>query len=64
MMVGGHDVRSDLIRKYYVPRFFVPNAIFMSLHGPAITCIPVVASISQIHVPPIQHELKHCRVHI
>ena len=30
---------------------FVHNAIFMSLHGPAGACI---------HVPPIQHVLKHC----
>ena len=28
-------------------------AIFMSLHGPAMTCV-LVASPSPIHVPPIQ----------
>ena len=32
----------------------------MSLAG---TCI-AVASASLIHVPPIQHVLKHCRTHI
>ena len=39
---------------------FVRIAIFMSLAG---TCI-AVASASPIHVPPIQHVLKHCRTHI
>ena len=35
------------------------------LHGPAGVCIPV-ASESPIHVPPVQHVLKHCgmRKHI
>ena len=33
--------------------------IFISLHGPAGACIPV-ASVSPIHVPPIQGVLKHC----
>ena len=35
----------------------------MSLHGPAGACIPV-ASVSPIHVFPIQHVLKHCGAHI
>ena len=34
----------------------------MSLHGPAGACIPV-ASVSPIHVFPIQHVLKHCSAH-
>ena len=40
-------------------------AIFMSLNGPAGTCI-LVPSASQIHVhvPPIQLVLKHCVAHI
>ena len=42
---------------------FVHIAIFMSLHGPAGACI-LVASGSQIDVPPIQHVLKHCGVYI
>ena len=40
---------------------FVPNAIFMSLQGPAGACIPV-ASGSPFHVPPVC-VLKHCGVH-
>ena len=35
----------------------------MSLHGPAGACI-LVASVSPIHVPPIQRVLKHCGVYI
>ena len=35
-------------------------AILMSLHGSTGTCILVA---SPIHVPPIQHVLKHCRWH-
>ena len=31
----------------------------ISLHGPAGACI-LVASVSPIHVLPIQHVLKHC----
>ena len=42
---------------------FVGIAIFMSLHGPAGACIPV-ASVSLIHVPPIQRVLKHCGAYI
>ena len=38
---------------------FVHIAIFMSLHGLAGACIPV-ASVSPIHVFPIQRVLKHC----
>ena len=34
----------------------------MSLHVPAGACIPV-ASVSPIHVFPIQRVLKHCGVH-
>ena len=41
---------------------FVPIAIFMGLHVPAGACI-LVASASPIHVPPIQHVLKHCGAH-
>ena len=41
---------------------FVCNAIFMSLHGLAGACVPV-ASVSPIHVFPIQRVLKHCGVH-
>ena len=37
--------------------------IFMSLHRPAGACISV-ASSSPIHVPPIQHVLKQCDMHI
>ena len=39
------------------------NVIFMNLHGPAGACI-LVASVSPIHVLPIQCVLKHCGVHI
>ena len=38
-------------------------AVFMSLHGPAVTCIPV-ASMSPIHIPPIQCALKYRHAHI
>ena len=38
---------------------FLCIAIFMSFHGPAEACIPV-ASASPIHVPPVQHVIKHC----
>ena len=38
---------------------FVHIAVFMSLHGPAGTCI-LVASASPIHIFPIQRVLKHC----
>ena len=38
------------------------NALFMSLHGPAGAYI-LVASVSQIHVPPVQHVVKHCGAH-
>ena len=41
---------------------FVRIAIFMSLHVPAGACIPV-ASVSPIHVFPIQRVLKHCGAH-
>ena len=34
----------------------------MSLHVPAGACIPV-ASVSPIHVPPVQRVLKHCGAH-
>ena len=34
----------------------------MSLHGPDGAFI-LVASASQIHVPPIQRALKHCGAH-
>ena len=34
----------------------------MSLHVPAGACIPV-ASVSPIHVPPVQRVLKHCGVY-
>ena len=34
----------------------------MSLHVPAGACIPV-ASVSPIHVPPVQRVLKHCDAH-
>ena len=37
---------------------FVHIAIFMSLHGPAGACI-LVASVSPIHVFPIQLVLRH-----
>ena len=39
--------------------YFAQFAILTSLHGPAGTCI-LVASVSPIHVPPIQPVLKHC----
>ena len=42
---------------------FVCIIIFMSSHRSAGTCIPV-ASVAPIHVPPIQHVLKHCHAHI
>ena len=35
----------------------------MSLHGPAGACIIPVASVSPIHVFPIQCVLKHCGAH-
>ena len=41
---------------------FVHITIFMSLYGPAGACIPV-ASVSLIHVFPIQRVLKHCGAH-
>ena len=43
---------------------FVRNgiSIFMSLHGQAAACI-LVASASPIHIPPVQHVLKHCGAH-
>ena len=41
---------------------FVRIVKFMSLHIPAGACIPV-ASVSPIHVPPVQHILKHCGAH-
>ena len=34
----------------------------MSLHAPAGACI-LVASVSPLHVPPVQCILKHCGVH-
>ena len=45
---------------YFIQLF--PIAIFMSLRAPAGACIPVasVASVSPIHVPPVQRVLKHC----
>ena len=39
-----------------------PIAIFMSLHVPAGACI-LDASVSPIHVYPVQCVLKHCGVH-
>ena len=42
---------------------FVRIAIFMSLHGPAGTCI-LVASASPIDIPQIQRVLKHCGAYI
>ena len=33
----------------------------VSLHVPAGACI-LVTSVSPVHVPPIQHVLKHCGV--
>ena len=42
---------------------FVRIAIFMSLHGPAVTCI-TVASASPIHVPPVQRVLKQHNVYL
>ena len=42
---------------------FVPIAIFLSLHGSAVTCIlDASASPIIIHVPPI-YVLKHSRAH-
>ena len=41
---------------------FVRITIFMSLHVPAGACIPV-ASVSPIHVFPIQRVLKHYDAH-
>ena len=41
---------------------FVCIAIFVSLHVPAGACI-LVASVSPIHVFPMQHVLKHCGAH-
>ena len=46
---------------WYLPQF-VHIAILMILHGPAGACIPV-ASVSPIHVSPVQCVLKHCGVH-
>ena len=42
---------------------FIHIAVLMSLHGPARACI-VVASVSPIHLLPIQRVLKHCGEHI
>ena len=41
---------------------FVCIVIFMRLNVSAAARIPV-ASTSPIHVPPVQHVLKHCGVH-
>ena len=36
--------------------------LYCNIHVPGGACIPV-ASASPIHVPPVQHVLKHCGAH-
>ena len=55
-------VRNTCSIWYFIIIQFVHIAIFMSLHVPAGACIPV-ASVSPIHVFPIQRVLKHCGAH-
>ena len=55
-------VLSRITRSIWYFIQFVPIAIFMSLHVSAGACISV-ASVSPIHVPPVQRVLKHCGAH-
>ena len=52
-----------LLYKKWAQRIALEELNIVSLHGPAGNLYSV-ASASPIHVPPVQHALKHCCVYI